>query len=360
MKVREICKVLFFIVLSMCLSTTTFAHSGRTDANGGHYNRKTGEYHYHNGGGSSSSSSFGSSSGYNAPKTVYATDVEVSNMPTNLNVGESTRLEGSVYPSNADDQDISWESSNTQVATVDSNGNLRAVGVGSAVITAETSNGITAEYEINISEVAAQAISIAGKTPNIQIGNNTQLSVVFVPENTTFKNIEWRSDNENIVSVDQTGKLSALNIGKTTVSAIHDELVDSFEIEVTPINAKSIEISCINKDTNEKYEQLRFEVGSSVSLDAIVSLDNTTDKTVQWTVNDPEIAEIDANGILTGRSRGTITVIASTSNGITDEIEVEFYAPYYIMYFIIALAIVTIIVVIIKFFKKKTTGEPHA
>ena len=36
-----------FVILSICISA--FAHSGRTDSNGGHYNRATGEYHYHTG-----------------------------------------------------------------------------------------------------------------------------------------------------------------------------------------------------------------------------------------------------------------------------------------------------------------------
>lgn len=43
------------------VSASAFAHPGRTDSSGGHYNRSTGEYHYHNGGGSSSSSSSSSS-----------------------------------------------------------------------------------------------------------------------------------------------------------------------------------------------------------------------------------------------------------------------------------------------------------
>lgn len=41
--------VLFAAALAFALSTTVFAHPGRTDSNGGHYNRKTGEYHYHHG-----------------------------------------------------------------------------------------------------------------------------------------------------------------------------------------------------------------------------------------------------------------------------------------------------------------------
>ena len=39
-----------FIIFISLFSITSYAHSGRTDSNGGHYNRSTGEYHYHNGG----------------------------------------------------------------------------------------------------------------------------------------------------------------------------------------------------------------------------------------------------------------------------------------------------------------------
>ncbi len=44
-------------------SASAFAHPGRTDSSGGHYNKSTGEYHYHNGGSSSGSSSKSTSSG---------------------------------------------------------------------------------------------------------------------------------------------------------------------------------------------------------------------------------------------------------------------------------------------------------
>lgn len=44
----------FFSTLTLILvCCTTQSHSGRTDSRGGHYNRKTGVYHYHNGGGKS-------------------------------------------------------------------------------------------------------------------------------------------------------------------------------------------------------------------------------------------------------------------------------------------------------------------
>ena len=44
-------KVFSLLLIFTMFNYFVYAHSGRTDANGGHYNRKTGVYHYHNSGG---------------------------------------------------------------------------------------------------------------------------------------------------------------------------------------------------------------------------------------------------------------------------------------------------------------------
>lgn len=329
------------ILIPMTLSV--MAHPGRTDSKGGHYNRATGEYHYHSGGGasrssgssssgsssskskSSSGSSSGSSSSYSKPKTVYATKVNVSNMPSSIYIGESVRLNGTVYPSNAEDKLISWESSDTSIALVDSNGNLTAVGVGKVVISAKTSRGTTSKFDLTVKEIVAESISIEGKVDDIFINETINLSVIFTPENTTYKDIEWSSADSGIANVDETGKVTALALGKTTITATHKELTDSFEIEVKPILAESIEISCINEDSGEEYDELRFEEGEIITLNALVLPDNTTDASVKWYVSDTNVATIDEIGNLTMVSEGTVTVTAQTSNGLADEIEVEVY-----------------------------------
>ena len=55
--------VIYIVCLSTCIlcSNDVFPHSGRTDSSGGHYNRKTGEYHYHGGGRSRTSTTTKSS-----------------------------------------------------------------------------------------------------------------------------------------------------------------------------------------------------------------------------------------------------------------------------------------------------------
>jgi len=63
---KKIFTALVVIFTLLVFSAPAFSHSGRTDANGGHYNRTTGEYHYHNGGNSS-----GGSSGSTYSKPTY-------------------------------------------------------------------------------------------------------------------------------------------------------------------------------------------------------------------------------------------------------------------------------------------------
>lgn len=47
--IRNSVKIIFILLFACCITVTSNAHSGRTDANGGHYNHSTGEYHYHHG-----------------------------------------------------------------------------------------------------------------------------------------------------------------------------------------------------------------------------------------------------------------------------------------------------------------------
>lgn len=46
---KRICLSIFLVFITILLSVCAYAHSGRTDSNGGHYDHSTGEYHYHHG-----------------------------------------------------------------------------------------------------------------------------------------------------------------------------------------------------------------------------------------------------------------------------------------------------------------------
>ena len=378
---NKIFLVLTVGLLSVLLPFAVFAHSGRTDGSGGHKDNKNksglGGYHYHCGGypahlhkdgvcpykgGSSSGSS--ANNVKSVPQTVYASNIIAPNMPEQINIGESTILKSSVYPENAEDKDIVWESSDTSILTVSEKGALTAVGAGTATITAKTSRGTSKSFVITVNEIVAENIAIQRKPGELIIGQNDSLSVAFIPENTTYKDVTWKSEDENIVSVDEKGKLTALAVGKTRITAIHKEITDSFEIEVKPILAESIDISCINDETGEEYEELKFEEGSLICFEALVLPADTTDPTVKWSVDNTDVAVIDETGKFTALAEGTVIVTAQTTNGITDTLEVEVYKTSVIVNIIAVIIVLLLIggviggtVLLIIYIRKKIKSD---
>jgi transglutaminase/protease-like cytokinesis protein 3 len=71
---------------------------------------------------------------------IAITGIELNKNTANLTIGDSEQLIATIYPQNATNQNITWSSSNTSVATVD-NGLLKGISVGTATITATTADG---------------------------------------------------------------------------------------------------------------------------------------------------------------------------------------------------------------------------
>ena len=88
----------------------------------------------------------------------------------------------------------------------------------------------------------AESISIVKDDADILLGESQYLKCEFTPENTTDKTVEWSSSDENIISVAANGEITANKLGVATITATHKELSNSIDIEVKPVDAKSVEI----------------------------------------------------------------------------------------------------------------------
>lgn len=340
-------KMLLSLAVCMLVITIPFmaiAHSGKTDGSGGHRDNKNksglGYYHYHCGGhpphlhngGVCPYKGGSSSKSVSVPKTVYANSITANNVPAQINAGDSATLEASVYPANAEDKNITWESSDESVLTVSETGELTAVGIGTATITAKTSRGTSKSFEITVNEVMAKNINIMNSkgdillATKILIGDSMNLKCSFIPENTTYKDVEWKTDNENIVSVTTDGKITAKDVGKAVVTAIHKELTSSVKIEVKPIEADRVEI--ILPEDMEMKDEIKpiMEKGSTIQLNSLIEPENTTYKDIKWSVDDESVASVDETGKLTAKETGVVIVTATTKCGKTDEIEIEIYS----------------------------------
>ena len=200
-------KVVIITILSICLLTiNSYAHSGRTDANGGHKDNKNksglGSYHYHCGGypahlhpngvcpytssSSSSSTSSSTSSSKEAtsvPSTVSVTSIQINETIDCIEVGKTKKLTATVLPDNATDKNVIWKSSDENIATISSTGEVTAKEAGEVEITASTSNGKSSTIKINIKEKA--------ETQNITVTKTSMNS-----NETVNKNISNDNDDE--------------------------------------------------------------------------------------------------------------------------------------------------------------------
>ena len=75
----------------------------------------------------------------------------------------TVKLSANVMPSNATNKAVTWSSRNTSVATISSDGTVKAVGYGTTVITAKTVNGLTSNCTINVKKEEVTSLTIATK-----------------------------------------------------------------------------------------------------------------------------------------------------------------------------------------------------
>ena len=114
---------------------------------------------------------------YAAVKTpVAASDVKLSNDYLKMQPEASTTLKATVKPANVTNADVSWNSSDADIVTVDENGKVTAIKEGSAVVTAKTANGITAKCEIEVKALAPD--EGAGTTQTYNDGNSGDGNIV--------------------------------------------------------------------------------------------------------------------------------------------------------------------------------------
>ena len=164
---------------------------------------------------------------------------------TILQKQERKSLKIGILPENVQDKTLTFSSSNPQVVSVDSRGNLVAISRGTATITAEARNGVTGSIKVS---VYSKVTGLTTKEDSLilQIGENYQISPIVSPEDANNPKVNFTSQNTNIAIVDEQGNVKGLQEGNTKISLTTQEGAYKKEIQVTVIKKLpegSIEIS---------------------------------------------------------------------------------------------------------------------
>lgn len=238
-------------------------------------------------------------------------DFSISNAPQSLPVGSSVQLEAAVTPDDYIGR-VSWESSDTSVLRVLSNGKVVAVGQGEAVITASVGE-CTSSVTITVTgeqpgESSLTGVSLDRYTLTLYAGEEAeQLTATLKPEGTEAT-IRWTSSNQTAATVSQDGKVTPLAAGVTVVTAAAGDYRASCIVTVQP---KRVRVTGIRFDETTHT----LMMGSTVTLQPIIAPDDATVKNLTWVSSDEQTATVSRTGIVTALSVGETTITATTVDG---------------------------------------------
>ena len=227
----------------------------------------------------------------------------------NLNSGDVYRLEPYINGKKNVITDLSYTVSDSSIVSIDKNGIVNALAIGTTKIFVSTSNGVTSELSITVLEknIEIESISFDSEKIFAEKGKSMTLNIDIKPIDATNKTLIWESSNPDVASVNN-GVITALSEGTT-------------KIIVTTVNEKNAE--CVVHVINQKisptsismeFEKLSMEYNQMINLNVNFSPSNTTERQVTWESSNPNVASVN-NGVVTALSEGTTKIIATTTNG---------------------------------------------
>ena len=176
-----------------------------------------------------------------APNIVPVSSVSVSPSSLALKTGESRNIIATVLPADASNKSVTWSSDNPNIVTVDNAGKVTALVAGTATITVKTEDGSkTATCFVTVT-IPVTGITLDRTALTIKKGESTSLTATVLPAEATNKKVTWSSDNPNIATVDNAGKVTALAVGTATITVTTEDGNKSATCAVTVEDDGSVE-----------------------------------------------------------------------------------------------------------------------
>ena len=149
--------------------------------------------------------------------TVSVTSVSLNKTALSLTVDGTETLIATVEPDTATDKTVTWESSDSDVATVDQSGNVKAVAPGTANITVTTEDG---SKQATCTVTVTQPVTGVTLNPtelSLYTGQSETLAATVTPDTATNKNVTWSSDRTEVATVED-GTVKAVGAGTAIIT----------------------------------------------------------------------------------------------------------------------------------------------
>jgi uncharacterized protein YjdB len=207
------------------------------------------------------------------------------------------------------DRPVTWSSSNTAIATVNSAGLVTAVSVGGATITA-TSEGKSGTSSITVIPVPVGSVTVSLSPNSITAVGTSQATATTFDGNggtLTGRIVTWSSSNSAVATVSAQGVVTAVSVGTASIIATSEGKTGNATITVTPAPVATVTVSPTSAIVVQGgTEQL------SVTLNDAHG--NVLTRPMTWSSSSDAVATVSQSGLVSAISSGTATITA-TSEG---------------------------------------------
>ena len=219
-----------------------------------------------------------------------------------LQVGGSGILTVEVNPTTADNRNVIWSTSNSNVAII-VNGTVTAVGPGTAIITATAADGsgFSANCVVTVSKVSVESVTLSSRTLTLNVGGSSILTATVTPDNVADKSVVWASSDSRVATV-VDGVVTAVGPGTVTITV---STVDGGKTATCTVTVRG-EIAGIELGRSS----VSMTAGDSVTLECTLLPEGTGGYTVSWSSSDTSVATV-SNGRITAVGPGTATITAT-------------------------------------------------
>ena len=232
-------------------------------------------------------------------------------------MNRTVQLTATILPNTANVYtNITWTSSDTNVATVNETGFVTGISNGTVTITAKAENGVagTSTITVQTSPTGMNLNAISAVLDRSHVPE-LQLEVVsYMPETANVgTNVTWVSSDTSVATVDETGFVRGIKNGNATITATTENGKTATCRIVVVTTITDIRLSSNREVLND---------GDNINLTAYIKPDDgTCTEDVTWTTSDTSVVKLTTSGAnnvtcnIQSLKAGVVTITAKNPNG---------------------------------------------
>lgn len=258
--------------------------------------------------------------------------------PKNQNtiaVGSTLKLTATTLPKDAVNKNVAWISSDSNVATVDAKGIVRAVAASTSPVTITaantTNNGIKGTYTIDSTYIPLKSIKLNATSISLHAGQSYTIAPTITPKNATNGNSTTKetviyevTSGEDYISVDNNGRVTAgseeslgnkaSQTAKVSVTAKSDGKITKTAVCTVKVTKSPVKVSSVKLSAT----RLAMGEGTQATINATIAPVTADEQALEWESNNENIATVTkSDGVVTIKaiSSGTTKITATATDG---------------------------------------------